>query len=121
MLFVDFRKSLDNVPRDKLSQRLEEIMVPPEIRIFVIYLYETVISKLKTDDRWYKDIKCNIEVNKGCPLSPTIFGIYIDKLVEECLEITGCKGTELARIIITLLLYVDDIILHTRNHDDLDE
>ena len=51
---------------------------------------------------------------------PYFFGIYIDK-IEECLEIAGCKGTEIAGIIITLLLYADDIFLLAKIHDDLDK
>ena len=46
--------------------------------------------------------------------------IYIDKL-EECLEIAICKGTKLASVIITLLVYADDIILLAKSHDDLDK
>ena len=33
----------------------------------------------------------------------------------------GCKGTELASVLITLILYADDIVLLTKNHDDLDK
>lgn len=33
----------------------------------------------------------------------------------------GCKGTELAGIIIILLLYASDIILLARSHKDLDK
>lgn len=33
----------------------------------------------------------------------------------------GCKGTELVGIITYLLLYVDDIVLLARSHDDLDK
>ena len=117
---MDSRKAFDILPGDKLWERLEEVMVPPKLSIVVIRLYETFIAKLKTNEGWSKDIKCNIRVKKGCPLSPTIFGIYIDKL-EECLETTGCKGTELTHIIITLLLYVDDIVLLAKSHDELDK
>lgn len=95
-------------------------MVPPELRIVAICLYEIVIFKLKTNKGWSKYIKCNIGVKRGCPLSPTLFGIYINKL-EECLETAGYKGIELTGIIITLLLYVDDIVLLARSHDDLDK
>lgn len=86
----------------------------------MIHLYETVVSKLETNEGWSKDIKWNIRVKKGCPLSPTLFGIYIDKL-EQCLEIVGCYGPKLAIIIITLILYVDDIILLIISHHDLDK
>ena len=60
--FVDFRKAFNIVPRDKLWERLKEIMVPPELRIVVIYLHKTAITKLKTNEWWYKYIKCNIKV-----------------------------------------------------------
>jgi hypothetical protein len=46
-------------------------------------------------------------------LSPTLFGIYIDKL-EEYLEKEGCVGPTLTGIVINLLLYADDIVLMAR-------
>lgn len=116
--FVDFRKDFNTIPRDKLWTILEETMVPPELRIVVIQLYENVVSKLKTHEGRSKDIKCNIRFKQGYPLSPTLFGIYIDML-EECMKTTGCSGPELASMVINLLLYVDDIILLARSHDDL--
>ena len=59
-------------------------------------------------------------VEQGCPLSPTLFGIYIDKL-EGCLEEAGCDGTILAGIDITLLLYANNIVLLARCPSDLDK
>jgi hypothetical protein len=103
--FVDFRKSFDTVPRKNLWDRLEEIKVPFELRVVAIRLYENVISKFKNTEGWSKEINCNIGVKQGCPLSPTLFGIYIDKL-EDCLEEAGCVGPTLTGIVINLLLYV---------------
>ena len=83
--FVDFRKDFDTVPRNNLWNRLEELKVPFELRVATIRLYENAIAKFKSNEGWLKDIKCNIGVKQGCPLSPTLFSIYIDKL-ERCLE-----------------------------------
>jgi hypothetical protein len=65
------------------------------------------------------EINCNNGVKQDCPLSPTLFGIYIDKL-EDCLEKSRCVGPTLTDIVINLLLYVDDIILMARNPHDLE-
>jgi len=78
------------------------------------------IAKLNTTKRWFEEIKCTIEVKQGCPLSPIIFSIYIDKL-KQCLEATGCDGPKLTGMVITLLLYVDDIVLLAKIHDDLEK
>ena len=80
-----------------LIQCIEDIKVPFELRAVTIRLYEKVISKIKDNEGWKTYINCNIGVKQGCPLSPTIFCIYIDKL-EKCLEEAGCADTILAGI-----------------------
>jgi hypothetical protein len=58
-------------------------------------------------------------VKQGCPLSPILFGIYIDKL-ENCLEKEGCVGPTLTGIVINLLLYAKDVVLIARSPHDLE-
>ena len=84
------------------------------------WLYENVISKFKSNEGWSKDIKYNIRVKQGFPLSPALFRIYFDKL-EGCLEEAVRAGTILAGIVIILLVYVDDIVLLARFPFDLDK
>lgn len=60
--FVDFRKAFNIVPRNNLWNRLEELKVPFKLRATAIRLQENVIAKLKSNEGWSKDIKCNIGV-----------------------------------------------------------
>jgi len=76
--FVDFRKAFDTVPRSNVWNRLEELKVHFELRAAAIRLYEKVIAKFKNNEGWVTNINCNIGVKQGCPLSPTLFGIYIN-------------------------------------------
>ena len=57
-----------------------------------------------------EDIKCNIGLEEGWSLSPTLFGIYIDKL-DNWLETIGCANTILVGIATILLVYSDAIVL----------
>ena len=59
---MDFRKAFDTVPRNNLWNRLEELKVLFELRAIAIRLYDNVIAKFKSNERWSRDIKCNIEV-----------------------------------------------------------
>ena len=51
-----------------------------------------------------------VGVKQGCPLSPTLFGLYIDEL-SEYIERWGGSGAGLVGTIIPILLYADDIVL----------
>ena len=80
--FVDFKKAFDTVPRNKLWDRMEELEVPKELRSAVYRLYEQVKAKIRTTEGLSEDFDSNIGVKQGCPLSPTLFRLYIDKLEE---------------------------------------
>jgi len=82
------------MPRKNLCNRLEELKFPFKLRTASIGLYEHVIAKFKNIEVWSHAINYNIGVKQGCPLSPTHFYIYIDKL-EVFLEEAGCAGTTL--------------------------
>ena len=67
-----------------------------------------------------RGVNCNIGVKQGFSFSPTLFGIYIDKL-EKCLEEAGCTDTILDGIVIILLLYADEIVLMEMCPSNLDK
>jgi hypothetical protein len=113
-----------------IGKTFDFIKLPLELRASTIRMYENVISKFKRVVRinmfismfkntkgWSKVINCDIIVKQGCPLSPSLFGIYIDKL-EDCVEKIGCVHPTLTGIVINI--YVDDIFLMARSPHDLE-
>ena len=78
--FLDFKKAFDTVPRDKLWKRMEELGIPNEYRVVVHKLYEKVSGKIRTKEGFSECFSSDIGVKQGCPLSLTLFGLYIDKL-----------------------------------------
>ena len=117
---MDFRKVFDTMLRNNVQNRLEELNVAFELRVVAIRLYENIIAKFKNNEGWSIDINCNIGVKQGFPLSPALFGIYIDKLKRR-LEEGDCVDTILARIVMIHLLYDDNIVLMVRSPSDLDK
>ena len=69
--FVDFHKAFDSVPRMALFEMLLTA---------IMILYETVISRFRTPEGFSDPIHSTIGVKQGYPLSPTLFGLYIDGL-----------------------------------------
>jgi hypothetical protein len=54
---------------------LEELKVPFQLRVVGVRLYKNFIVMFRNTNGWLEEINCNIEVNQGCPLSPTLSGI----------------------------------------------
>ena len=68
------------------------------------------MGQVCTPDGISELIHSTIGVKQGCPLSPTLFGIYVDE-VSDYIERGGDRGSQLAGTWISLLLYADDIVL----------
>lgn len=99
------------MPRNNLWNIPKEIKVPFETRDATIRLYEKVIVEFRNSKGWLEEI--NIGVKQSCSLSPTLFGISIDKL-ESCLEEALRASIILAGIVVNLLIYADDVFLLVR-------
>ena len=89
---------------------MEELGIPDGYRAAVHRLYEKVRAKIRTGEGISECFGSDIGVKQGCPLSPTLFGLYIDNL-EAWLSKTDGEGVHLAGYVVKLLLYADDLIL----------
>ena len=108
--FVDFRKAFDTVPRARLMRRLMELGVPIELIWGILTLYSSVMGHVRTPEGISDIVHSTIGVKQGCPLSPTLFGMYVDE-VSDYIDRGGDRGAQLAGTWIPLLLYADDIVL----------
>jgi hypothetical protein len=108
------------VPRDNLWGRMEELGVPRHLREVVHRLYKEVKFKIRTSVGISESFRNDIGVKQGCPLSPTLSGLYIDKL-EEWLNSQGGDSIHLGKFVIRLLLYAYDLILIAKSALGLQE
>ena len=117
--FVDFRKAFDTVPRERLFRRLQSLGVPSEM-IWAIYtLYERVTGRVRCPGGLSESIASTIGVKQGCPLSPTLFGLYIDEITDYILR-AGGAGADMAGTPVHILLYADDIVLISETPEGLE-
>jgi hypothetical protein len=77
---VDIRKAFDIVPREALFQSLRDIGIYETLLVVIMRLYDSVSSRLRMAHGLSDFIQSTIGVKQGCPLSPTLLGIYIDDL-----------------------------------------
>ena len=84
--------------------------VPTKLIWGIIALYRSVSGHVCTPEGLSDVVHSTIGVKQGCPLSPTLFGTYVDE-VSDYIGADGDRGAHLSGTWIPLLLYADDIVL----------
>jgi hypothetical protein len=110
--YVDFKKAYDTIPRDLLWHKLQRIGVHGDFLRAVQALYAEVPMGVQFADGMSATFDSLLGVKQGCPLSPTLFGIFIDDFQAE-LE-AGSAGfalPTLSGVQTPALFYADDLAL----------
>ena len=81
-------------------------------------LYEQVTERVRCLGGLSNIITSTIGVKQGCPLSPTLFGLYIDEISDYVLR-AGGQSVDIAGTPIHLMLYADYIVLISESQEGL--
>ena len=112
--FVDFKKAFDTVPRGLLWQVLETVGICGPILECIKSLYSHDSAAVRTQETRISDIfGCLMGVKQGCPLSATLFGLFLDGLEQHLRDTLGHDVPSLSGVIIPppLLQYADDLTI----------
>lgn len=110
--YVDISKAYDSVPRDKLWTRLHDMGVRGRMLHALGAFYKDVCCSIKFADGVSETFPSNIGVRQGCPLSPFIFGVFIEILHDMLEERLPGSGAVLDYVPgkIPLLMFADDLL-----------
>ena len=108
LAFIDFKTAFDSVPHAALLCKLKARGVCGHTLSFIRALYSNPSFQvvLAGGARGEK-VAVERGVRQGCPLSPLLFNIYIDDILQ------GCKGVTVPGLDNKLrgLLFADDVVL----------
>ena len=114
--FIDFRKAYDLVIWERLWLRLQGIGVPERVVIAIRAYYEGAAACVKTPGGVSEKFSLSRGVKQGCPLSCTLFGLFIDA-IHEGLSARMAQGDlngrvpEFQGVPVLDLLFADDTTL----------
>jgi sorting nexin-29 len=121
--FIDFRKAYDTINRQLLWRVLHGMGVYGRILTVLQNLYTGVSLRVRVAGEVGESFGASVGVRQGDPLSPLLFGIFIDRfekyLAHHC---TQCGVSALqAGGFLRALLYADDLTLLAQSKADLQQ
>jgi hypothetical protein len=108
--FVDLKKAFDSVWHTGLLHKLQEMGINGQFYQLLKSMYSQITFRLKVNGELTNPEPSNIGVRQGDVLSPILFNIYLNDLVNK-LKSDENDLTKLNEETIPVLMYADDLAL----------
>ena len=115
--FVDLKKAFDSVDRDLLWLRLGHYGISGKFLDLIKCLYRDTEYCVRVNDTVTEPFPVTSGVKQGCLLSPTLFNLFINSLIEEIKQLN--LGVKCGEILLALLMFADDIAIMAETEEDL--
>jgi hypothetical protein len=107
--FIDIRKAYDTVPIEALMAQLDHIGVRGQCLEWLQYLYANSMASVLVGGQLSDAFPLNRGVRQGCPMSPTLFNIFINDILAGCDPYGIPIGN--TSTVIPGLLFADDLVI----------
>ena len=116
--FVDFRKAFDLVHRNAVWFKLLACGFSNKFVNMIRKMYESVKVCIKSKNKMPDLFDSNVGLKQGEPLSPLLFIIFINDIVNDIAS-DNISTFTLNQIQIFMLLFADDTVLFAESPDDM--
>jgi hypothetical protein len=117
--FIDFRKAYDSIFRNILWESLRSMGLHGRMLESVMAMYQNINIRVRLNGQLGDPFSSTLGVKQGDPLSPLLFGLFIDRLEAFLTSEHPDIGINLNGFVINLLLYADDLVLMAETPNDL--
>ena len=116
MCFVDFEKAFDTVKHDCLIETLKRYGVDGRDLRVLSQLYWEQKAAVRVGEEASEWFRVERGVRQGCVLSPDLFSLYTQLVMDELVE---CEGVRIGGKNINNIRYADDMVLIADSEDKL--
>ena len=116
--FVDFKKAYDSVWREGLFLKLLEAGFSFKFVKTIQGMYAGLQSCVQLPNGISIPFTSVLGLKQGCNLSPTLFNIFINKLID-VLDNTDGDAPKLGHLLVGCLFYADDLVLLSETKEGL--
>lgn len=112
IIVIDIAKAFDTVPHKAIGDGLRAKGIPAEVAEYVQNMYDGCKTKIKTEKDTIS-IQLKRGVKQGDPLSPLLFNVIVDPIIDEIDETT--EGIKMGDDEVSILASADDLVLMAKD------
>ena len=116
--FVDLEKAYDKVWRADLWRALREYGIGGRLLGAIEALYKESKTCVRVEAELTEEFVVKQGLRQGCPLSPWLFNIFLDRVVREAM-VKFKGGVVLDSCLIQILLFADDTVVMPQTEENL--
>ena len=113
--WFDLEDAFGSVSHDLIPICLDRMKIPVNVRDYIVSLYGNLKGKIRTSDWISEEFRFRKGVFQGDPLSPIIFLICFNPIIEELKKYEASDGYNLDGMNFITLPFADDFNLITRD------
>lgn len=118
--FIDYKAAFDKVDRDILFEKLHRLGITGRMLNMIKAIYRDTVNTVKTSNGNTECFRTYKGVRQGCPLSPTMYSIYINDMEEEW-EANKIGGAVIGNLKVYCLKFADDVAILAEQLTDLQQ
>ena len=119
--FIDFKKAYDRVDRGLLWRCLQSMGLHGACLETLKLMYHDVRLRVRIGGKLGPEFKSTVGVKQGDPISPLLFGLFIDRFEQFLAEKAGDSGVKICDQILRVLFYADDLVLLAESQEQLQQ
>lgn len=117
--FADLKAAFDKVNKKQMNEMLKKTKIKDNLSWRIIETYKETQNIIKIGEKKTQEFLAERGLRQGCPMSPTLFNIYVMDLKE--LEKGRSGGVVIGREKFWSIMYADDIVLLAKSESELKE
>lgn len=123
LMFVDFKKAFDSVPRAKLMEKLLSMGVDGKVLRVIRSLYQGHSARVRVDGQTSRPLAIGVGVKQGCVMSTELFKVFVNDLIERLKAANAGVAVETESegdaLSVSCLMFADDLVMMAESQEDL--
>ena len=117
IVFLDIAKAFDSVSHQPIRKGLARKGIPPAFIEGIMDMYKRLTTKIRVGSQTTRTIDINSGLKQGCPLSPLLFNLIMDELLERLKK--KKIGIQIGEELITDMAFANDLVLATKHNSHI--